>query len=145
MREHSISLWSYLNQVEILSQQINCLYFPNKVSFKEKIFLSKLNLNCLECNLAKCGSHVHHPVGGIFPALGPDQGCPHEHRGEEENDRDHLEEQGGPGEGHEAQEAGVPAPGGGCQSRGPHQGQCSGGGAGISSGGNSKCELISYK
>ena len=35
VKEHSISLWSYLNQVEILSQQLNCLYVPNKVSFKE--------------------------------------------------------------------------------------------------------------
>lgn len=31
LREHTISLWSYLNQVEILSQHLNCLYFPNKV------------------------------------------------------------------------------------------------------------------
>ena len=29
--EHSISLWSFLNQVEILSQHLNCLYVPNKV------------------------------------------------------------------------------------------------------------------
>ena len=54
--------------------------------------------------------------------MGSDQGCSHEHRGEEEDDGDHLQEQGGPGGGHQAQEAGAPAPGGGCQPWCPHQG-----------------------
>ena len=31
VKEHTVSLWSYLNQVEILSQHLNCLYLPNKV------------------------------------------------------------------------------------------------------------------
>ena len=31
VKENTISLWSYLNQVEILSQHLNCLYLPNKV------------------------------------------------------------------------------------------------------------------
>lgn len=31
VKEHTISLWSYLNQVEILSQHLNCLYLPNKM------------------------------------------------------------------------------------------------------------------
>ena len=30
MREHTVSLWSYLNQVEILSGHLNSLYSPNK-------------------------------------------------------------------------------------------------------------------
>jgi len=30
VKEHTVSLWSYLNQVEILSQHLNCLYLPNK-------------------------------------------------------------------------------------------------------------------
>ena len=32
VREHCISLWTHLNQVEILSQHLNCLYVPNKVT-----------------------------------------------------------------------------------------------------------------
>lgn len=30
VREHTVSLWSYLNQVEILSTHLNCVYLPNK-------------------------------------------------------------------------------------------------------------------
>jgi len=30
VREHTVSLWSYLNQVEILSVQLNALYAPNR-------------------------------------------------------------------------------------------------------------------
>ena len=30
VKEHTVSLWSYLNQVEILSQHLNCVYLPNK-------------------------------------------------------------------------------------------------------------------
>ena len=30
VREHSVSLWTFINQIEILSQHLNCLYLPNK-------------------------------------------------------------------------------------------------------------------
>ena len=31
VREHSVSLWTFINQIEILSHHLNCLYLPNKV------------------------------------------------------------------------------------------------------------------
>ena len=31
VREHSVSLWTFINQIEILSHHLNSLYLPNKV------------------------------------------------------------------------------------------------------------------
>ena len=31
VREQTVSLWSFINQIEILSHHLNCLYLPNKV------------------------------------------------------------------------------------------------------------------
>ena len=32
VRQQTVSLWSFINQIEILSHHLNCLYLPNKVS-----------------------------------------------------------------------------------------------------------------
>ena len=71
VREQTVSLWSFLNQVEILSQHLNCLYLPQPTVIWPSVapmslglwsgyFLRWVQVGSLLKKLMEVQSHSHH-------------------------------------------------------------------------------------